>query len=78
MRETNGLLRVRELIKKYQLTKRQYRALLLRCEGLRYREIAGEMGITFQSAWELVQAGVKKIRKKVKIGEGEKNFSLFY
>jgi len=61
-----GLLRVRQLIKKYQLTKKQYRALMLRCEGLRYREIAEEMGITPQSAWELVQAAVKKVRKKAK------------
>ena len=72
-----GLLRVRQLIKKYQLTKRQYRALLLRCEGLRYREIAGEMGITFQSAWELVQRGAKRVRKKTKAREGEKKFSFF-
>ena len=65
-REKNGLLRVRDLLGKYQLTKKQCEALLLRCEGLRYREIGKEMGITFQSAWELVQAAVKKVRKKVR------------
>ena len=62
---------LRALIEECRLTKKQFDALLLRCEGLRYREIAGEMGITFQSVWELVQRGAKKIRKKIgkKIGK---------
>ena len=66
-RETNGLLQVRDLLEGSHLTKKQCRALLLRCEGLRYREIGKEMGITLQSAWELVQAAVKKVRKKAKV-----------
>ena len=57
---------LRALIEKCRLTKKQCEALQLRCEGLRYREIAGEMGITFQSAWELVQRGAKRVRKKTK------------
>jgi len=53
------------MMKNCKLTLKQYRALLLRCEGLRYREIAEEMGIAPQSAWELVQGGIKKIRNWV-------------
>ena len=62
---------LRALIEESRLTKKQCEALQLRCEGLRYRELAGEMGIAFQSAWELVQRGAKKIRKKIgkKIGK---------
>ena len=53
----------REMMKNCKLTPKQYRALLLRCEGLRYREIGEEMGITPQDAWDLVRRGVERIRK---------------
>jgi DNA-directed RNA polymerase specialized sigma24 family protein len=41
-----------------QLTPRQKHCLLLRAKGLRYREIALEMGVSIQRVGELMQRAI--------------------
>lgn len=44
-----------------QLTEQQRNCMMLRAEGLRYREIASVLGISFQRAAELVRRGLEVI-----------------
>lgn len=48
-----------------QLTLQQRKCLLLRAEGLRYREIASTMGISVQRAARLLQRGTSHIAAKL-------------
>jgi RNA polymerase sigma factor (sigma-70 family) len=44
------------------LTKREQEVLLLRMEGLKYREIGGELGLTIQSVSTLLSRALRKLQ----------------
>jgi DNA-directed RNA polymerase specialized sigma24 family protein len=51
---------VKELLS--PLTPEQRRAMILHCEGLRYQEVAAEMGVPFWRVKKLLAQGLSKIR----------------